>query len=248
MVTISKCLIFEALSDGKPLELSRLWPICAEEALAKPPLAALYVLAALAILLLSVCLSAMRYSGELKVQLTDPVHLSTVLLFNSKWFSGLLQKKATLSFRCSFQGQPVTCGPNGCGYEVPFSDPSVDILRQFTSTVGIFIILSACLVNADVNSLIIVFFTILLTILLLAIRFAVGKIDSSGNSLVQAFRRVQTNGNEDNLRFLYEEIFIFLRKVDPDLKHVGLSMQVSVKGERVWVRNDKTVIAIFNDQ
>ena len=113
---------------------------------------------------------------------------------------------------------------------------------------GIFIILSACLVNADVNSLIIVFFTILLTILLLAIRFAVGKIDSSGKSLVQAFRRVQTNGNEDNLRFLYEEIFIFLRKVDPDLKHVGLSLQVSVKGERVWVRNDKTVIAIFNDQ
>jgi hypothetical protein len=183
----------------------------------------------------------------------------------------VFQDKARLIFYCSVTFEPVPCGKDGDGYEVntlkPWVKKAIPVLK-----VGLFLLqlgLSAsgvpipvaALANAAIDQVGRNHFLKCAADILqqneaavdavggeVVTKGLISEVDSivAGEEAGKAVRDLQLD--DAGTRTAYEAVALFLKKVDPTYKYLGLSKRVSKSGKVVWLKkNDPEVLKKFMD-
>ena len=214
-------------------------------------------------------------TARLDVLIQNTHHVPTLMVLVpevKKGFGKLnfFQEKARLVFYCSVTFEPVPCGKDGGGYEVETLKPWVKkaipvlkvgllLLQLGLSASGVPIPVAA-LANAAIDQAGRNQFLKCAANILKQNETAVGEVDGKGSDdIFSEVDSMTADGEADkavrdlqlddaNTRTAYEAVALFLKKVDPTYKYLGLSKRVSRSGKVVWLKkNDPQVLKKFMD-
>ena len=163
--------------------------------------------------------------------------------------------EARLFFICEKTKELVPCGRNGDGYTIKLSEPLIKkampvlkvgflLLQVGLLATGIPIPL-ARLVNSSLAQ----------SDKMSYLHSAWGLLHENGNhdnkfsteELSGAVRELEGGDDRESIHSAYDAIKAFLKEVDPNLMHIGLSKEVSASGRVGWVKRDASVIQHFKE-